>query len=132
MIITLLKKYGISIALCAFILVLCFMDTAELPDAPMTNFDKLVHLLMFMGLSGVVFFDNTNYLRTAVSRQRIFWSSFSFPVVFSGAIEIMQEYLTTTRTGDWMDFLFDTIGAFIGLVICVLINHSLRTKERKR
>jgi VanZ family protein len=132
MIITLLKKYRFSIALCALILILCFIDTAELPDAPMTNFDKLVHLLMFMGLGGVVFFDNTNYLRQPVSRQRIFRSSFLFPTMFSGAIEIMQEYWTTTRTGDWMDFLFDTIGAFIGLAGCVLINHRLRTKERKR
>ncbi|GHS99306.1 membrane protein [Bacteroidia bacterium] len=125
MIITLLKKYWITISLSALILVLCFMNTAELPEAPMTNFDKLVHLLMFMGLSGVVFFDNTNYLRKPVSRQRIFWSSFLFPVLFSGFIEIMQEYFTTNRTGDWMDFLFDSIGATIGLIVCLLINRRL-------
>ncbi|GHV23025.1 membrane protein [Clostridia bacterium] len=125
MIIALFKKYGISIALCILILALCFMDTAELPEVPMTDFDKLVHLLMFMGLSGVVFFDNTNYLRQPVSRQRILWSSFLFPVLFSGAIEIMQEYFSLIRTGDWMDFLFDAGGAAIGLIICLLINNRL-------
>lgn len=122
---TLLKKYWITISISALILILCFMNPAELPEAPMTNFDKIVHLLMFMGLSGVVFFDNSYSLKKPVSWQRIFWSSFLFPVLFSGTIEIIQEYFTTNRTGDWMDFLFDGIGASIGLVVCLLISRRL-------
>jgi VanZ family protein len=98
------------------------MDTKPLPPAPMTNFDKLVHLIMFLGLSGTVFFDNTSYLRKHINSRRIFLGSFLFPTLLSGAIEIMQEYFTTTRTGDWMDFLFDGIGAFLGIGICYLIN----------
>jgi VanZ family protein len=121
-----LKKYWISILLNIIILILCFIDTTPLPEAPMTNFDKLVHLIMFMGLSGTIFFDNTRYLRLKISTRRIFWGSFFLPTIFSGAIELMQEYFTTTRTGDWMDFLFDGIGAFLGIGICFLINRRLR------
>jgi VanZ family protein len=101
------------------------MDTEPLPAAPITDFDKLVHLIMFMGLSGAVFFDNTHYLKQRISSQRIFGGSFLFPTLFSGAIEIMQEYFTTTRSGDWMDFLFDGIGAFLGILVCWLINRRL-------
>jgi VanZ family protein len=105
------------------------MNTQELPAAPMTNFDKLVHLIMFMGLSGIIFFENTRYLRKQIGKQRIIWGSFVFPTLFSGAIEIGQEYLTTCRTGDWMDFLFDAIGAGIGLGICWLINKRLKINQ---
>lgn len=128
--IRLFKKYWISILVNIVILVLCFMDTTPLPEAPMTDFDKLIHLLMFMGLSGIVFFDNTHYLRKKISSGRIFFGSFLFPIFFGGMIEIMQEqkYFTSTRSGDWMDFLFDGIGAFCGFLICWLINCKLASK----
>jgi VanZ family protein len=101
------------------------MNTADLPAPPVVDFDKLVHLFMFLGLAGVIFFDNTKYLKQQISRRRIFWGSFLFPTLFSGAIEILQEYCTIDRTGDWLDFLSDGIGALIGLFICLQINRRL-------
>jgi VanZ family protein len=124
-----LKKYWISFAFCVVILVLCFISTTPLPGPPFPDFDKIVHLGMFLGLSGVVFFDNTRYLRNRVSYQCLVLGSFLFPTLFSGAIELMQEYFTVNRTGDWMDFLFDGIGAFIGLAICVMINRCLKIRR---
>lgn len=124
--ISLIGKYWISILLSGIIIILCFMSTEPMPSVPMSNFDKLVHFLMFLGLSGVVFFDNTKYFRKQISYQRIIWGSFFFPTIFSGLIELMQEYLSSYRTGDWMDFLWDTVGAFVGLAICLKINSKLQ------
>jgi VanZ family protein len=98
------------------------MSTTPLPAAPMKNFDKLVHTIMFLGLSGVIFFDNTGYLRFPITKKRIFWGTFVFPVAFGGIIELLQACLTSTRKGDWYDFLFDVIGAFLGWGIALLIN----------
>jgi VanZ family protein len=123
-----LKKYWISVFLTLIIMVLCFIDTAPLPEAPMTNFDKLVHLVMLMGLSGAIFFDSTGYLRRQIDIRWIFLGSFLFPTLLSGAIEIIQEYCTPTRSGDWMDFLFDGIGAFLGICVCFPINRMLKKK----
>ncbi|MDR3218990.1 MAG: VanZ family protein [Dysgonamonadaceae bacterium] len=121
-----MKKYKISIALIIAILVLCFINVAPLPAAPISNFDKFVHLVMFLALSGAIFFDNTAYLKIQISIRQLFLASFLFPTLFSGAIELGQEYFTTTRSGDWWDFLFDGIGAFIGILVCLLINRRLR------
>lgn len=126
--IILLKKYWLSILVLLIIFILCFMNTASLPASPVRNFDKVVHVLMFLGLSGVIFFDNTNYLRVPISKMRIFFSSFFFPVIIGGLIEIMQAYLTTYRSGDWFDFLFDIVGASLGSGIALLINHKLLLK----
>ena len=124
-----IRKFWISSVLCSVILVLCFMKTDELPESPMTNFDKLVHALMFMGVSGAVFFDNTRYLRQAIGWQRIFWGSLLFPVLMGGLIEIGQATLTTYRSGDWWDFFFDGIGAILGFLICLLINRWLKPRN---
>ena len=121
-----IRKFWISIAVCIAILVLCFMPTADLPEAPMTDFDKLVHALMFMGVSGVVFFDNTRYLRQRAGKQRIFWGSLLFPVLMGGLIEIGQGALTTYRSGDWWDFFFDVVGAAFGFLVCLGINRWLK------
>ncbi len=129
MIIPLLKKFWISIFLCITILILCFMNTEPLPKIEMTDFDKLVHYLMFLGLSGTIFFENTKWFRKRISNQRIFWGSFLFPTLFSGAIELMQEYLAPTRSGDWMDFFFDGLGTLTGLVLCWLINLKITNYE---
>ncbi|MDR0680572.1 MAG: VanZ family protein [Dysgonamonadaceae bacterium] len=124
-----IKKYGLSILFCAIILVLCFISTKPLPKVPISNFDKMVHLIMFLGLSGVVFFDNTLYLKNRISYWRIVFGSFLFPTLFSGLVELMQEYFPIDRTGDWMDFLFDAIGSFIGLAICMTINTWLKKSK---
>jgi len=128
--ITLLKKYWLTILYVLIVLILCFMNPAAFPASPVKNFDKLVHVLMFLGLSGVVFFDNTNYLRSPISKMRIFLSSLLFPIALGGLIEIMQADLTKTRTGDWYDFFSDQIGAFIGYVIALLINNYFLLREK--
>jgi len=118
----LLKKYWLSLLVLSIIFILCFMDTGQLPAAPVANFDKLVHSLMFLGLSGVIFFDGAGYLRYPVSVKWLFVVTFLFPVAIGGLIEIMQANLTTYRSGDWFDFLFDGFGAAVGFGIAFLIN----------
>ena len=125
-----LRKYLFSIIYLLVIFILCFMNTAPLPKSPMPNFDKLVHVLMFLGLSGVIFFDNTNYLRFPISKIWIFLSVFLFPIAIGGLIEIGQEYLTLSRSGDWFDFLFDVIGVSIGWSTVILINRYLLLKKK--
>ena len=121
------RKYWISLLFCITILALCLVNVAPvMPDIPMSNFDKLAHLLMFLGLSGVVFFDNTGYLKRQITLRRILLGSVLFPIVFSGSIEIMQEYLSPNRSGDWWDFFYDIIGATLGLTICLMINRRLK------
>jgi VanZ family protein len=122
-----LKKFWMTIFLNFFILFLCFMNPPEVPEGlQINNFDKVVHFLMFFALSGVVFFENSGYFRRSVSCFRIFFGSFLYPTFFSGFIELIQEFLSSTRTGDWIDFLFDGMGIFSAILICIYINFKLK------
>ncbi|MDR0506629.1 MAG: VanZ family protein [Dysgonamonadaceae bacterium] len=126
------KKYFISIFLNVAILFLCFIKTDSMPPAPVENTDKIVHFLMFMILSLTLFFDNTRYFRRKISHVGIVLWSLVFPALLGGLIEIMQENLTTYRSGDLMDFLFDGIGAFSGMIICFLINCKLKFPAQEK
>lgn len=125
-----LAKHWISIPICLVILYLCFMNTQSLPEVHVSNIDKFVHAIMFLGLSGVIYFENSFYLKKKISLRTIIIYSFLFPTVYGGLIEIGQEYFSSFRTGDWIDFLFDIIGISLGILICLLINKQLlfRTK----
>ena len=127
--ISFVKKYCISILLVILIIILCLIDTTPLPSPHITNFDKLVHVIMFLSVSGVVFFDNTAYLRFLTSKKRIFFGSFLFPTILAGLIEIMQEFLSATRFGDWFDFFFGVIGTFLGWIISLQINRYYLLKK---
>ena len=124
-----LKKYWLSTFVIVIILILCFMNTAPLPTVPVQNFDKVVHTIMFLGLSGVIFFDSTNYLRFPISKQQIFWGVFLFPSVLGGLIEILQGALTATRSADLFDFIFDVVGTAFGLGIALFINRYFLEKK---
>jgi len=101
------------------------MDTQPLPKVHIHDFDKFVHLVMFLTISGVIFFESTSYFKKKISTWKVVNISFVFPIIYGGLVEIAQEYLSYTRTGDWMDFWFNVIGASFGLAICLLINKRL-------
>ena len=136
--IKLVKKYWLSITYIILIFVGCFMNPSSLPAAPMYNFDKVVHILLFFGLSIVLFFDTSCYLRCTVSKIRIILIVFLFPIILGGLIEIIQEIikeifkeiLPYSRSGDWFDFVCDVIGAFLGLGFALLINLLLSLRKK--
>ncbi|GAE82739.1 hypothetical protein JCM10512_967 [Bacteroides reticulotermitis JCM 10512] len=39
------------------------------------------------------------------------------PILFSGCVELLQEYCTTYRGGDWMDFVANTTGVVLASLI---------------
>ncbi|MDR0733159.1 MAG: VanZ family protein [Dysgonamonadaceae bacterium] len=126
---SILKKYRLSLVFIAVITALCFINPSEVPSKlRMTNFDKAAHFLMFLGLSGSIFFDTSYHLTQKVRGRLIFGGSFLFPVVFGGVIEIAQEYLTATRSGDWRDLLFDAGGILCGCLVCLQVNRKLGIK----
>lgn len=76
--------------------------------------DKLAHLMMYMVLSAVILWDMRSL------KMDILWKAvvaIVFSSVFGGFIEIMQECFFYPRTGDWLDWLADCIGAICGFLL---------------
>lgn len=94
-------------------------ENPPLGDVPLI--DKWVHMVMYAGLVFVMWVDHV------VRNKRAFlWMPCGvmliYAVALGGLMELVQTYLTTCRSGDWIDFEADVIGAVLGVLLCIYLN----------
>ena len=112
----LLKRYPLTLLCVAAIWYLCFFKppTTRLSHTPFI--DKWVHILMYLMLSSSLWIE---YLRshTHIDYLKLCVGAIVLPIVLSGLIELGQAYCTTTRSGDWLDFLANVTGVGLGALL---------------
>ncbi len=90
------------------------------------HLDKLVHFIMYCGVASALWFD---YLRTHTNQmQKGYLIAFLFPILLGGVFELLQEYLTTYRGGEWLDFLANTLGVMGALLVARYVLRPLLNK----
>lgn len=101
----------------AAVTVLCLMPIEDPPLQDVPFIDKWTHMALFGGICVVMLVD-----MTLGQRLRTRWAAPILSALYGGAIELMQAYFTTCRSGEWLDFYADAFGALvafpIGLAIC--------------
>ncbi len=100
----------------AFVLsVVPIPDVPDVADVPL--FDKWVHMLMYAFVALAVWFD---CYRSRADR-RLTWGvaagAVVWPILLGGGLELWQAYLTTCRSGEWLDFYADTVGTLLALPV---------------
>ena len=125
----LFRHYPLSCLCVIVIWVLCFWTPPHTPLDNVPLMDKWTHILMYAGTCGVVWAEYLRRHRSAASvRQMLLWAWLA-PVLMSGLIELLQAYCTGgRRSGDWLDFLANGIGATLGFGLGDLL---YRAKFRK-
>ena len=121
-----LRRYPITILL---ILAITFLSLLPIQDiklpVPVPLADKWTHMVMYGVLTLVIWLE---YKRT--HRQNNAWRLFIFaflaPIAMGGILELMQAYLTTCRSGEWLDFVANTIGVCLGTIVGILIMKSAK------
>lgn len=113
-----IKKYPVSLLIILTVIYLSFFKPPKTDLDGIHNLDKLVHICMYMGMSGMLWLE---FLRAHRKNDSPLWhawvGAFLCPVLFSGAVELLQQYCTTYRGGDWMDFAANSTGAVIASLI---------------
>lgn len=128
-----IKTYPLSLLTTLAIIILSVMPFPEIKmaqDIPLA--DKWVHFVMYGGLSLVVWFEmarseNKSGIKKA-AMQLLLWG-LVMPALLGGILEFVQEYLTTTRSGDVWDFIADAIGAALGTILGLGVR--MMVKKRK-
>ena len=96
-----IKKYPISLFIILTVIYLSFFKPPKTDLNEIPNLDKLVHICMYFGMSGMLWLE---FLRAHRRDNTPMWharlGAFLCPILFSGAVELMQEYCTTYRGGD--------------------------------
>ena len=129
-----LKHYPVSLTIIAIICYLSFFTPPETKAEEIPYIDKIVHLCMYGGLCLIIWIE---YLRQhpAIHTKRIFVGGILAPALMSGCIELLQEYGTSNRSGDWADLLANLTGvvsaALVGRYLLWPYFHQKRERSRK-
>lgn len=108
------RRYPITFLL-AFAIVL--LSLLPIPDVRTTVevplMDKWAHMVMYGVLTLVIWME---YIRAhrQMRGRRLLLLAFLAPIAMGGVLELMQAYLTTCRSGEWLDFVANSIGAVVG------------------
>lgn len=86
--------------------------------------DKWTHMVMYAVLTAVICWER-HRRQNAVSALPLI-----FAIVYGGVMELLQAYCTTYRSGEWLDFAADAIGAVLGFLLCLIHRHSCACHRR--
>lgn len=130
----LFKDFPLTFLCVAGIWVLCLIPIPETPLSDVPLIDKWTHFVMYGGLVLLFRLEYERHRRAvAPFRQKTLWFLIWLaPIAMGGLIELAQAYLTGgNRSGDWMDFLADSIGVLLGNILCDLFLLCHKMWKRK-
>ena len=114
-------KYPFSCLCVLFIWTLCFIPIPQTPLDNISMIDKWTHIVMYGGICGVI------WLEYLAKHKKVKWNEIIIlalfvPILMGGLIEILQKYCTGgMRSGEWLDFMADTIGVGLAFIIGSLL-----------
>ena len=125
-----IKHYPFSCILIAAIWYLSLLFNA--PETPLDNvllIDKWVHIVMYGGTVTVLWIEYMRRHQQPNYRKLAIWA-FVAPIIMSGILELLQEYCTETRQGEWLDLLANSIGVALAALIGLTL-FRLRARRNK-
>lgn len=119
---TLLKRYPLSLLIIAVVTYLSFFRTPSTSLNDIPNIDKVVHVCMYFGMSVMLWFE---FLRGHREGKVSLWHAIIgatiCPLIYGGLVEIFQENATDYRSGDWIDFAADAAGVLLATLFALFI-----------
>ena len=111
-----LKKYPLSLCVVLVIFYLSFFTPPKTDMGEIPGFDKFAHTCMYGGLCLVIWFEYLRSHRSFNLAKVCIWGIIA-PILMSGIIELMQAYCTENRSGEWLDFYANSLGAVLAALI---------------
>lgn len=127
-------KYSWPPAIVAIIIfyLCCLLPSKDIPDVGFDFFipaDKIVHFLMYFGLSLVASFNYIYDKNGNIIILKLIIFAICIPVLYGGLIEIIQDNYFQGRSGDWYDFLADTLGAIASIPFSLWFRRFLLNRQ---
>ncbi|MBO7118715.1 MAG: VanZ family protein [Bacteroidaceae bacterium] len=111
-----LRRYPLALFVTVCIVLLSVLPMPEMKvgvEVPLA--DKWTHMVMYGTLTLVIWFE---YRRShdRWNGAKLLFLAFLAPIAMGGILELVQAHLTTCRSGEWLDFVANTIGVCLGCV----------------
>lgn len=123
------KKNVWSIVVALIILYLSLTGTEKFRNISFVHIegiDKIIHAGMYFVFMSVILFEN----RKRIYKRSSLLIIALIPLVFGAVLEILQSLLTTNRSGNIFDFLFNLAGILLSIVICLSFGLFKKTGVR--
>ena len=119
-------KYLPTILVCTLVLILSIINIGVLPKTDMPSADKIVHAIMYFGITGMLMLNQTSYFRNQITKVQLYFA-FLFSVGFGILMEIIQ-YFLPWRSGSIYDLIANTFGTIIAIIIMLIVSHYYNPK----
>lgn len=107
------------------IFLLCLTPAQTLPEVGVVNFDKLVHTAMFAVLTVLLARGFYQQTRFNVLQVHYLLLAALISIAYGGILELLQAVIIVlNRSGDWVDFVFDALGAVLAVSLFKLPKRS--------
>ena len=116
-----IKKYPCSCLLVLVIWVVCMIPIPETPLDEIDLIDKWTHFVMYGILTITIWWEYRRRHEKAKRTLRLWIGGVVCPVVMGVLVELAQAYLTTCRSGDWVDALCNSLGVLLGVIVGLFI-----------
>jgi VanZ family protein len=124
-----IKKNLFSVLTALLLLYLSLSNSEKFRDFPVIRFqylDKLVHFGMYFILMSVIIIEHRKEIRSFSNLLLIS----VFPLLYGILMEILQMTLTSTRSGEIMDAVFDGLGILASFLVWRLVRPVEKEKIR--
>lgn len=113
--------YPLSIAIAVVIWIVCMIPVPETPLDEICFIDKWTHFAMYGTFSAAIWGEYILH-HDSIAWRRLLTAGMLLPVLMGIAVELAQAYLTTYRSGDWLDALCNSLGVLLGSIIgCIFL-----------
>ena len=116
-----MKPYLPAIIWLLIILVLSGYPGNHVPKVPVWQFDKLVHSIIYAILSFCLLIPCSKQYAIVNKRFQIGLIVILVTTFYGGFMEILQDNIFIKRSGNWYDFIANTIGAIIGVLFYPIV-----------
>ena len=129
-----IRDYWLTLVTMVAISCLTLMDFSDIKTPEkVANMDKIVHLVMYFGFCAIFWFESLKK-SGGIMHWYMVLDAIVFPIAFGGFMEYLQSAMTSYRTGDLMDFVYNVAGVLCAAVFTIFVTRPLirKFKERKQ
>ena len=102
---------------------------SEIPVIDFENIDKIIHAFFHFVFTFLWFLFFKKKFKSSDTTKLLLYS-FLFSLVFGVAIELMQLYLTTSRSAELFDVVSNLFGASLAVCLILVINKYNRLFDK--
>ncbi|MCB9245100.1 MAG: VanZ family protein [Flavobacteriales bacterium] len=114
------RSYFRTVAFSTVLLLLFLYPGSSIPAVRIANLDKAIHLIAF-SLLYVIAYAEWSFHRSSSSQSRWSIAIVVISLLFGLSVEVLQGVLPLNRSMELADFVADSLGVMLGILICAAV-----------